>query len=83
MRILFIKFEKAILKSRELEIPMLCRTNDGFIARDFRAGIDEFGLVEICAAIIALVAARLCVAADGTGAFDLSVGQKHFCLFVI
>ena len=45
-------------------------------ARDRRARVHQIGRVELFGAVLALVAARALVAAIGTGAFDVAVGQK-------
>ena len=41
-----------------------------------RAGIDQVDRIELVAAVVALVAARLAVAADRAGAFDVAVGER-------
>jgi len=43
---------------------------------DLRHGVDQVGRVELVAAVVALVAARVRVAADRAGALDVAVGQR-------
>ena len=45
------------------------------LAVDPRARVPQVGRVELVAAVVALVAARTRVAADGAGALDVAVGQ--------
>ena len=45
------------------------------LAVDLRARVDQVGRVELVAAVVALVAARLAVPADRAGALDVAVGQ--------
>ena len=50
-------------------------TNSGVSPLIFDARVDQVGRVELVAAVVALVAARLVVAADRAGALDVAVGQ--------
>ncbi len=45
-------------------------------ARDGGARVDQVGRVELLGAVLALVAARLVIAAVGAGALDVAVGQE-------
>ena len=46
------------------------------LAVDLAPGLDQVGGVELVAAVVALVPARVGVAADRTGALDVAVGQR-------
>jgi hypothetical protein len=59
----------------EVEEEVLGLDEPGDLAVDLAAGVDELGRVDLVAAVVALVATRLGIPADGAGALDVAVGQ--------
>ena len=61
---------------RQVEEEMVRLAELGRRAVDLRARIDQVGRVELIAAVVALVAARLGIAADRARALDVAVGER-------
>ena len=61
---------------RQVEEQVLRLAELGRRAVDPRARVDQVGRVELVAAVVALVAARLRVAADRARALDVAVGER-------
>ncbi len=75
----FARFEESLdfrLQFAQVQEIMFRFTQFGNRTVDARTGVDQFGGVQQVAALVALVAARIVVAADIAGAFHVAVRQK-------
>jgi len=59
------------------------RSNNGRCATNLAFRLDQFCLIQPCAAILALISPRLGILAVRAGPFDVPVGKEHLVLLTI
>ena len=73
--------QQAFAEGGQIEVEVFCLAYDGCTAIGFTSGIDQLQCVQQVATVVTLIAARLFVPADRTGAFHITIGKETVFAF--